>query len=300
MREYPKVDIILVNYNGALDTIECLESLKNIYYKNYEVIVVDNASTDDSVLKLRNYNKDGFFTLLHSQENRGFSAGNNIGIKKALADGSDYVLLLNNDTIVTPNFLSILVDASLKCKQPSAISGAILYYYDQEKIWYGGGNLSKYTGRTTHSNINQSYISISKGVKRVTFLSGCEMLLPRVLIENVGFLDENYFLYSEDADYCFRVHKYGYSMLFVPKSVIFHKVSASTSKISKATSYYSARNRRLLIYKNFSGLNILTAIVFTNIQALHRILHKRLDLKSAILGIKDFYSHKFGKTNRVL
>ena len=298
--ENGRVAIILLNYNGANDTIECIESIKQSIYKNYEIIVVDNCSTDDSIAALEEYSKKTPFTLLKSKTNNGFSAGNNIGIKEAKKGKFDYVLLLNNDTLVTENFLVALLDAYKTVDRSSVLTGSILYAYEREKIWFAGGHCSEWTARPKHLRINEPISSIPENIERINFISGCEVLIPIAVIEKIGLMDEDYFLYSEDIDYSMRIAKNGIPMYYVPKSVIYHKVSSSTSKISRMVSYYSVRNRRILIKKHFPFPKNFVAIMYTNLQSLHRLIHKRLFIKPAFWGWVDYYKHRFGKSDRSL
>lgn len=293
--EDKKVGIVLVNYNGSEDTLQCLRSLLNITYKNIMIVVVDNLSTDDSVEILKRKEQELCFTLLCSPDNNGFSAGNNIGIHYALDHGCSHILLLNNDTVVTPDFLSELMKYN---DGETALTGTILYYWKREEIWYGGGIVNKFTGKTVHLHKGEHLESVGNKPQAISFISGCEMLLPRQIIDSIGLMDEDYFLYGEDVDYSLRISKYGFDLKFVPTSIIYHKVNASTSKISKASQYYSARNRRLLIYRNLNWYQKITALIYTHIQTVHRMIHKRLTLKCVCAGIQDYYMKKFGKTER--
>ena len=291
-----KVGIVLVNYNGSGDTIECLKSLRGLSWENMLTVVVDNCSTDDSVQVLRPEEERLCFRLLCAEANRGFSAGNNIGIRYALEQGCTHVLLLNNDTVVTPDFLSEMMRHD---DGKTVLTGTILYYWKQDTVWYGGGSVNPYTGKTVHLHKEEPAGAVGTAPAEISFASGCEMLIPGQVIDAVGLMDEDYFLYGEDVDYCLRIAGHGFRLMIVPSSVIYHKVSASTSKISKATQYYSARNRRLLIYRNLKGVRIVTALLYTHAQTIHRILQKRLTVKCVLAGIADYYRKRFGKTDRV-
>jgi GT2 family glycosyltransferase len=134
--KYPKISIIVLNWNGKIDTLECLQSVYRIDYTNFDVIVVDNGSSDDSVQAIR----DSFpeVTVLETNENLGFAGGNNVGIRYALKNGADYIFLLNNDTIVDPRILKQFIEVS-KSIDDRGILGAKIYYYNEpEKIWYAG------------------------------------------------------------------------------------------------------------------------------------------------------------------
>ena len=154
-----KVAIVIVNYNGWKDTVECLHSLEDITYKNFEVFIVDNASTDQSCEKLRKeIGKVSIrATLIEETENKGFSAGNNIGIQYALEKQFDYFLMLNNDTLVKKDFLDELLN-SFKLENVGAVIGQIYYASDRQKIWYAGGSLNKKSMKPSHFRYNQTEI----------------------------------------------------------------------------------------------------------------------------------------------
>ena len=295
----PLVCIIIVNYNGWRDTIDCIESIRCNSYPNYKIIVVDNFSTDESSSILNRLEDNSRIYFIQSNENNGFSAGNNIGIKKAVELGADFFMLLNNDTLVTKDFLTNLIISYKKTGIPSSIfTGLILYEKNRNQIWYAGGSYNKNTALTKHFYMNQTINENELGKMEVSFISGCEMLCPISVIEDVGYMDDDYFLYAEDVDYCCRLSLNGYRLFFEPMSVIFHKVSASTSKISSASQYYSVRNRRLLIKKNMAFPHSLIALIFTDIQTIHRLAQGKLTWKCVKSGLLDYYLGKTGKCER--
>ena len=191
-KSFLSVAIILVNYNGYQDTAECIQSLSRIEYEEYEVIVVDNCSTDNSYENLQMLQDSEQFVLLKSDENRGFSAGNNIGIRYALEKHFDYILLLNNDTTVTPQFLIKLLGRSEN--DCAVVSGTILFYDSPDTVWYGGGSMGRYSGRVRHLYYRKSRRDLPKDRQEVSFISGCEMLIPAQAFNKTGLLDEDFFI----------------------------------------------------------------------------------------------------------
>ena len=294
MANRPKVSIILVNYNGYRDTIECLQSLREISYSNYEVIIVDNASTKESVEEIRNFVCEGEI-LIPSEVNGGFSAGNNIGIKYALEHEAEYCLLLNNDTVVEPNFLDNLVDGFSFTDKCGLTIGKILYESKRETIWYAGGSLSPKTGRTEHWHYRERDDGLSDKLQKVTFATGCCMCLSRGTTETVGLMDESYFLYEEDADYCCRIIAAGYDMTYVPQARIYHKVNASTKKMSGVTQYYLVRNKYLLVQNNYKGVNKILAYCGITIHFIKRCISKENSFEYFMKGLKGFWSHEEGQ-----
>lgn len=287
----PLVYIIIVNYNGYKDTIECVNSIEDIDYSNYRIIVVDNGSTNNSLIKLESINS-GICNVLSSRENLGFSGGNNLGIKYALENEADYILLLNNDTIVTKDFLRILVEDAEKLTEKAILTCKINYNYDREIIWYAGGSFSKVTSRTTHFSIGRTSSNINK-LTEVSFISGCCMLIPNEIIKKVGLMPEEYFLYCEDLAYCCDIVDNNYKLFYEPNSLIYHKVNASTGSASYMLSYYTVRNK-LYIIKKYCDFKIV-AFLYIIFETLKRIFKLEYNLKGTWKGICHFLKGKNGK-----
>ena len=240
--------VILVNYNGLNDTLECIDSISKSTVKDYRIVVVDNDSKDGTKEYFESHTLNNV-VYIHSDKNGGFSYANNIGIKYALDNDADYVLLLNNDTLVEPNFLEQLEKAA-KENEKSIVSGKILYAYDKKHIWYAGGSFSYVTGRSKHIGINEVDSGQYDKNQEVSMLSGCCMFIPRKVLEEVGLMDEKYFLYCEDLEYGCRMVNKGYKLIYEPAAVIYHKVNASTSKVPGLVCYYCVRNK-LDVFKKF-------------------------------------------------
>lgn len=224
-KDYAKIAIILLNYNNYNDTINCIESLKKVDYPNFFVIVVDNNSTNDSFAYLKKMENDKI-KIINSGKNGGFAFGNNVGIKLALEQKAEYVLLLNNDTIVTPNFLTKLEECFLIKNNVGIVTSRIMYNKERDKIWYAGGDIDWDNLRATHEGINQS-IYKKHEMREVNFASGCCMLISSECLRNVGGLPEDYFMYCEDMDYCVKVRECGYKIIYDSDSVIYHCVSSA-------------------------------------------------------------------------
>lgn len=260
--EQPKVSIILVNYNTKKDTIECLGSLKNIQYKNYNIIVVDNHSKD---VFEENFNEKYQCDLIKSPVNNGFSSGNNIGITYAENKyAPDYYLLLNNDTIVDTNVLTELVHTAKQHKSDvGCVTGRICHYANPSKIDYCGGYFDRNTGRAGYYSLEDRCC----GEREITFATGCLMLLPRETVEQVGYLDETYFMYGEDADYSCKIISCNKKIYYNDHAIIFHKISASTNGAeSDFNQYYMTRNNLYLIglfakYKKIAFLKYLLGLL---------------------------------------
>lgn len=292
-----KIFIVLLNYNGYQDTIDCMESLKNTEYKNLHIIIVDNNSTDGSEEHIKKYIVGKCeYHFIQSGVNLGFSAGNNIGIEYAISKGADYICLLNNDTIVEKDFLNPLVKEMDSNKDIGIASGKILYHDCPNVIWYGGGYISHLRALGVHEGINEIDSHIYNNKKEVCFLTGCFQLIRRQVFEDVGFYDEDYFLYMEDVDFCVRVKQANYKLLYVPESKIYHKVSSSTGGVlSPTTIYYMSRNR--LLFNSKFNKNIICSIIFKCfyfVRLALELFRKGKKFKYSLQGVIDYFNKNFG------
>jgi len=295
------VYIILVNYNGAIDTINCINSINKITYLNFRVVIIDNGSEDDSADIIKNYiltiEQNERFELIKSKENLGFSGGNNVGIQYALNNGADYILLLNNDTIVENDFIDHLI--CVYSEKTGISIGKILYLSDKSRIWYAGGSINNKLASVKHYNFNKKD-QHDKQIMNVTFATGCCMLISKKIITEIGFLDESYFLYWEDTDYSFRVINAGYKIIYNPSAIVYHNVSSSTIKGSKLMQYYELRNELLFIRKNIKLPYKITAYTHAIMRLLYHKVKGKVDNKLIYLALKDFVLNKYGKSTNLL
>lgn len=290
----PSVYIVLLNYNTYEDTIECIKSLKNIDYPNYNIVIVDNNSNNNSQEIIQEYIKDyENIYFIQSGANLGFSGGNNIGIELALKNNADYVCLLNNDTIVEPDFLNPLVSNMENNKSIGITSGKIMYYDDKDIIWAAGGHIDDIKSIGCNGGFNCKDCSTFDEKKEVTFLTGCLQLISKEVFYSIGMYEEEYFLYMEDSDFCMRAQLAGFKLLYVPESKIYHKVSSSTGgEESPIVSYYMNRNR-LLFNKKYQK-NIIKILIFKLYFILKLIIdpiRKKKTYKYLLKAVKD---HKMG------
>lgn len=305
----PRVSIILLNWNGLEVTIDCLESLKNISYPNYEVIVVDNASSGNDVEALNERFGD-YIHIIKNDMNYGFAEGNNIGIRHALINNPDYVLMLNNDTVVAPDFLSELV----KVTQTDArigVSAPKIYFYDEpEKLGHAGRFINYWTCSMRDRGARQIDHGQFEDVIEVDYASGCCMLISRQVLQNVGLLDSRFFFGGgEDVDICTRAAKHGFRTLFAPKSKIWHKASSS-SRMNKTRSqlysYYIVRNRFILMEKHCTKLQFITStlcfIVYLPKYTLRALrCYSGWDIfRYALLGLWDYFTKNIYRDRRRL
>ncbi len=247
----PKVTVIVLNWNGLEDTLECIKSLKKVKYSNFEIVVVDNGSSDGSTDTIRQTFPN--ITCLGLSDNRGFAAGNNFGIKYALNSGAEYVLLLNNDTIVDPCFIKAMVSAAQSILNVGFL-GAKIYYYDEpERIWFAKSKLILKKGGSVHigQGVVDDGLNCSK-IEDVDYICGCTLLMKASVIRDIGLMDERFFLTFEDTDWSYRAREAGYRVLIVPDAHIWHKVSRSFGGKSPMYWYFYSRNRLLWAKKHLS------------------------------------------------
>ena len=226
----PNVYIIVLNYNRKDDTLDCLDSLYKMDFPNFRVVMVDNGSKDGTALAVMESYPHAH--VIENRRNLMFSEGNNVGIRAALAEGADYVMLLNNDTVVAPDMLSKMVGA-MKAHPEAGMAGPMIYYYPPkdgapELIWYAGGIVKLWQGLTAHRGIRERDTGQYNEVEYTDYVTGCALLATRECLEKVGLLDPSYYIYAEDADLTMRACLAGFKLLFVPNAKMWHKVSSST------------------------------------------------------------------------
>jgi len=246
----PRVVIIVLNWNRAQETIECITSLNRLNYHGFEILVVDNASQDGSVTTLKRTFPE--LAVIENARNLGYAEGNNVGIRHALNRGADYILVLNNDTVVEKDALSRLVDAS-QADEKVGVAGPKIYdFKEPNKIWFAGANIDWSIGESHHIGLGETDCGQFDGIVEVDRLTGCAMLIKREVFTTVGLFDPDYFLYFEDVDFCVRAHKAGYKNICVQTAKVWHKESSSTgaNRGSDLHTYYHTRNRLLFLQKH--------------------------------------------------
>ena len=215
-----RVAVVILNWNGWKDTISCLESLGRLDYPDFYLVVVDNASSDDSVAQIRRAVPD--IELLQTGANLGFGGGCNAGMRFALDKGADYIWLVNSDAVADPGALSALVKVADENPALGSV-GSLLYEADQPdkvQLW-GGARVNLWTGQSRHQLVSAS----------LDFISGASLLLRRSALEEVGLFDQKtFFMYWEDTDIHFRLRKAGWQLAVSDDSRLWHKQSASLGK----------------------------------------------------------------------
>jgi GT2 family glycosyltransferase len=248
----PKIAIVVLNWNGWEDTRECLESLRRLTYPSYAVYVVDNGSTDSSPERIAETFPE--VRLIRLPENRGFAGGMNAGLRAAVEDGWEYVLCLNNDMTADPDLLDALATAT---RQERVVPYPAIYQYDHPELVDNlGQRIHLFTGITwmvAHGSdslperVEADYTEVP--------------LLPRELLNIIGGWTEDYFAFYEDADLGLRIREAGWRLLCVPEARVLHKRGRTAGRIPGLMSYYSIRNRLMVVRRHASAWHYATTVL---------------------------------------
>ena len=248
-----KTLVVILNWNNREMTAECIRSLQSMHTNDYQLIVVDNGSRDGSV----DYLKREFpqITVLPQERNLGFAAGCNVGIRHALADEADYVLLLNNDTFVAADFMREMLAAIQGDPRIGAVCPKIYFADQPDLLWYAGADFSLWTGTPKHRGWKEVDHGQFDRHQEITQATGCAMLVRRSALRDVGLLDEQFWAYAEDLDWSLRFLERGYRLAFAPKARLWHLDGATAVKSLGSGSeairqFFSTRNMVFLARKH--------------------------------------------------
>jgi hypothetical protein len=272
------IAVILVNWKKYNLTSNCIDSLNKSNYKNFKIILVDNEYSEKSLIELKNKHKE--LIVFKEKNNLGFASGNNIGIRYALENDYDYIMLLNNDTEVTENFILPLVERMEKNLFLAAVQPLILNFSNKSIIWNAGGKLNKFLGITS-TRLNNNKLNSSIVFNDFTdWISGCCILIKSEILTKVGLLDEKFFNYYEDVDWSLRMKNLGYDLGFVKESIIYHHGSSSSKNkktkegvISSKIHYFNIRNHILLLKKHKNLFNFFGIVFFQIIKTTSYIFY---------------------------
>jgi GT2 family glycosyltransferase len=277
----PLVTCVIVNWNGWQDTIACLDSLRRIEYSNLLVVVVDNGSTDDSVARLREAHPD--VCLIENGRNAGFAGGNNTGIREAMRHDTEYIWLLNNDTVPAPGALREMIDMAQADPMLGAVGSVLFYASAPKKVQaWGGGWINLWFGHSTHATEQP------RDGRELDFLTAASMLVRRIVFEQVGLMDDRYFLYWEDAELCYRLRRSGWKLGVAPQGTVLHKVNASAKKDKGAVDcYFTTSGIRFLC--EYSSIPFFSAALFLSLRILNRAVRGKADrIREVCRGAGDY------------
>lgn len=290
------VAIILVNWNGFGFTAACLDSLRKVDYPDLRVILVDNASQNQEGERLKKAFPE--IDLIENSENLGFAGGNNLGIRKALEEGFSYVMLLNNDTIVEPDFLGQMIRMFSQNSRLGVIQPLICFLHDRTTIWSAGGRWNAFLGRAITLGDRKSVDNFTVTDRNLDWATGCCMLITREALLKTGLLNESYFAYFEDVEWSLRFREKGFEIALAAAAKIYHEAGASSKKkhsegtLSPKVFYYHVRNQFFLLRSQVHGFAIPIAWTYHSFRFMawmsYFCLRGRFQkLQSVARGIKD-------------
>lgn len=293
----PLIVTVILNTNRCEDTLETLLSLLDSTYENHMVIVLDNASTDGSVETIRSSFQD--VEIIELSENLGYAGNNNVGIKYALDQGADWIFVLNEDTTLAQNCLENLVRVG-QSDQCIGIVGPMVYHYDEPDVIQSAGGRMDRHWQTWHLAHNESDQGQYKKPHPVEWISGCAILVRRDVIEQLGSIDERFFYYWEETEWCLRAREGGWSIIHVPQAKLWHKGVQRDYKPSPSVTYYSTRNRFLMMAKHRAPLmawiiawaQTMRTLTSWSVKPKWRSMHRHRD--AMWQGSVDFLRHRWG------
>ena len=244
----PKVSLIILNWNNYKDTSECVRSLLRTIYENREIIIVDNGSADNSLSRLENEFSE--CTFIKNKYNLGFAGGNNEGIKYALKHNAEYIMLINDDVVVDENFLQPLVETMENDKQIGVVGPMMLFYRDKKKIQTIGDRINLWLAKFPPIVFDIEDKGQFRANIKADYITGAGLMIRSETVEKIGLMDYRYFLYVEEIDWCYRAKKAGYGIVGVPRSKIWHKVSASLGDENPIKLFYQNRNKIYFMKKH--------------------------------------------------
>lgn len=281
----PLIYVSIVNWNRANDTIECLRALASSDYSNYRPLIVDNGSTDGSPDAI----KAAFpaAEVIANEDNLGFARASNIGIECALQQGADYVLLLNNDTLVDKRLLTELVAVGESDPQIGMLAPKIYYHGEEGRLWSAGARWRRFPPRVTIIGFGREDGPAYSVQREVDYATGCAMLVKREVFDRVGMFDPVFFMYHEDYDFSARVRRGGYRIVYVPQAVMWHKVSASTGEESPLKWYYLGKYIAPFYLKNCRPPCLSLALFVLWVLARETVKGNARYLGSYLRGLRD-------------
>lgn len=293
----PLVVSIILNSNKCYDTLRCLDALTNNTYVNHTILVLDNASSDGSVPAIRA--RFPQVRVVELCENRGYTGNNNVGIRSALEMGADWVFVLNEDTFLAPDGLARMVEVGGSDPQ-IGIVGPMVYHDDEPDVIQSAGGRLGSRFDSIHIAKNEEDHGQFPEPHPVEWISGCAILVRRAVIEQIGLLDERFFYYWEETDWCLRARKQGWKVYHAPQAKLWHKGVQRNYHPSAAVTYYWTRNRFLLMEKEdapvFMRLSVwwqtLSTIASWSVKPRWR--HMRAHRDAALQGSLDYLRRQWG------
>lgn len=299
----PKISIVVLNWNGAEDTLACLASLANQDYPNFDVSVVDNGSTDGSLEKLNAFSAPYAFKVIATGENLGYAGGNNVGIQHALERSADFVLVLNNDTTVAADLLSQFVAAAERNPDAGIFCARVMYYDRPQVVSFDGGKWNPQRLALEWPGDGEREEDLTKADHDSDYACGASLFFRSGVARKIGLLDEKFFLVWEEVDWCFRAREAGWRIVVVPKAKVWHKVAvAFNGETSPLRIYFSTRNK-LLWVKRHGSTAVYLRVLLASLPRLIPTFYiagsiEAVFLKRMLWGLRDYFRSLAGYGSR--
>jgi len=300
IRIYPKVTIIILHLKNIQCLVDCVKSLNKITYQTYNLVIVHNGPENIALRNALSPISQHITKVIDTEDNIGFARGNNIGIRQALKDGAEYILLLNDDTEVLPDFLTKLIEVAETQQDVGMLGPKILLYDQPQKIWFVGARFDQKACEIVTSGYDQKGKREDTKFVESDYVAGCALLVKKKVIEKIGLLDERFFLYWEDVDWGLRCINAGFNNLVVTHSLIWHKASASSGGMDSLPRVYHKVRSRLFMAKMYAPQTIgklqrgfFRDIVWLLLKSSDKNRIKKV--LTCLLAIIDYHSGKSGK-----
>jgi GT2 family glycosyltransferase len=301
---FPLVSIVVLTWNQRDLTLDCLTSLSEMDYPadKLQIVVVDNGSHDNTPTAVRE--RFPSVVVLENGDNLGFAEGNNVGIYHALKGTAEYIMLLNNDTIVDKAMLRHLIDFAEASSDVGIVTPKIYYYDEPERIWCAGAAINWRTAGTSRLQAEETDRQSKEAPQDVDFASGCAICLKRSVVEQIGLLDDRFFIYYEETEWCVRAARVGWRIVYVPEARLWHRISSAMGVSSPATEYYMNRNVILFLLKSGRGIRVAFPLLRSlgrNLAAIAAFTVKshnghRIPQRNArVLALRDSLLGRWGK-----
>lgn len=294
----PNVVTVILNTNRRDDTLACLKSLHQGDYPNHTIIVLDNASTDGSVAAIRLAHPG--VELISLTDNRGYAGNNNVGIQAAMQRGADWIFVLNEDTILAPDCISQLI-AIGESDPRIGVVGPLVYHNDEPELIQSAGGWMNDRWEAGHIGQNERDSGQFTAAHDVAWISGCSILVRRQMVEQVGMLDERFFYYWEETEWCVRAGKAGWRLVNVPAAKLWHKGVQRDYRPGPSVSYYNTRNRFMMLSKHHAPVGAWasawtqTLRTLTSYTLRPKWQSKRAHRDAIWRGTRDFLSGRDGR-----
>ena len=270
-----KIAVIIINWKKYDLTLNCIDSVLKSSYKNFKIIIIDNESKNTFPDEI---NKSEKIKIIKNENNEGFSKANNQGIEYSIKNGFDYVLLLNNDTLIKNDLIYSLIQQSSTLNQK--IIQPLILNYDGTKIWNAGGKINNFFGTFETLKKGKSFKNFKSDKNLTEWFTGCCVLIKSEIFNHVGYFDERFFAYYEDVDYSIRLKKMGYSIALMTNSYLQHYESASSKSMNKIEGnlspyvhYLNIRNHILLLKKHSKSFNLIGVLLYQLIKILAYLIY---------------------------